>query len=116
MGAAANKPATAGKLFSLAKPPRSARKLLSKEAPFSAVMMGQQAQHGAAKQLPFGDWFVSPNARVAIRSFREAMVKDRRPLAFLGLRTKTNVSNMCGHASFVILALAYLETDVLALR
>lgn len=59
---------------------------------------------------------MSADVREIIRGVRKAMVKDRSPMQFLGLSTKTNISNLCGHASFVILALAYLETDVLMLR
>lgn len=110
-----NQPGTVP-LFSLAKAPRSpARKLLSKEAPFSAVMMGQQMERAGNKISSCG-WLVSPNFRGALRRFHLAMTKDRRPLSMLGLSTKTNLSNMCGHASFVALAFAYLETDVLLLR
>lgn len=44
------------------------------------------------------------------------MIKERRPLALLGLNTATNLGALCGHASFAILTAAYLETDVLTLR
>lgn len=44
------------------------------------------------------------------------MIKDRRPLEFLGISTKTNAGSLCGHLSFAILTAAYLETDVLTLR
>lgn len=115
--AAAGRPASAGHLFSLAKPPEASRSILSQEVSFSAMAMGggqkTAQQVTAARRLPLREWFASGGA---VRSFREAMVKDRRPFAFLGWRFRTNVSNMCGHASFVVLALAYLETDVLALR
>lgn len=117
--AAPGRPASAGHLFSLAKPPEASRSMISQEVSFSAMAMGQsQKPHQVtAARLPLGgEWFVSDYLSGAVRSFREAMVKDRRPFAFLGWRFRTNVSNMCGHASFGVLALAYLETDVLALR
>ena len=44
------------------------------------------------------------------------MIKERRPLAWLGMNTTTNAGSLCGHASFAILTAAYLETDVLTLR
>lgn len=44
------------------------------------------------------------------------MIKERRPLAWLGMSTATNAGALCGHASFAILTAAYLETDVLTLR
>lgn len=44
------------------------------------------------------------------------MIKDRRPLEFLGINTVTNAGSLCGHLSFAILTAAYLETDVLTLR
>lgn len=97
-------------LFTLAKPPRTwARKLPSlKGVPFSAVTMGQKAQKSAVQS---GKVKVVMSIREVTAMLQEAMVKNR-----LVFGTKTNVSNVCGHASFVILALAYLETDVLALR
>lgn len=95
-----------GQLFSMAKPPGGmAGSVPWKEAPFSALAMGQQVQQGAAGQV-FGKGTLW-------ETVRHAMTKQRRvPL----LNTRTNLSNQCGHMSFVILALAYLETDVLALR
>lgn len=79
-----------------------------KEAPFSALAMGQQAQQAAARKVSFGE------GRMTMwETVRNAMTKQRSvPL----LNTRTNLSNQCGHMSFLILALAYLETDVLALR
>lgn len=44
------------------------------------------------------------------------MIKERRPLAWLGMNASTNAGSLCGHASFAILTAAYLETDVLTLR
>ncbi|CAM9853634.1 unnamed protein product, partial [Ectocarpus fasciculatus] len=47
------------------------------------------------------------------------MIKERRPMRWLGvdaLDTVTNAGALCGHFSFAILTLAYLETDVLKLR
>lgn len=95
-----------GQLFSMAKPPGGAGSVPWKEEPFSALAMGQQAQQGATRQVLSGKGTLW-------ETVRHAMTKQRRvPI----LNTHTNLSNQCGHMSFVILALAYLETDVLALR
>lgn len=90
----------------MAKQPTGGRRVLRKKAPFSAIAMGQEVQQGVAR---LGEGSV-------LKQLQDAMVKERRPLQFLGCQTVTNASNQCGHLSFVILALAYLETDVLALR
>lgn len=90
----------------MAKPPTGGRRVLRTEAPFSAIAMGQEVQQGVAR---LGEGSV-------LKQLRDAMLKERRPLQFMGCQTRTNASNQCGHLSFVILALAYLETDVLALR
>ena len=47
------------------------------------------------------------------------MIAPRRPMAWLGveaLDTTTNYGALCGHFSFAMLTLAYIETDVLTLR
>ena len=105
-----------GHLVSMAKPTLFSPKLPLRGASFSTVMIEQQTSQIAAKSLHPLRWFDSTNIRQGLESLREAMIRERRPLEFLGLRLKTNISNLCGHASFVVLALAYLETDVLALR
>lgn len=102
-------------LFSSAKAPRPWRKSFSREARFSAVGMGHTVEDASKQTFRLG-WIPSPNIREILRGFHETMVCERRPLHFLGLRNRTNISNLCGHASFVVLALAYLETDVLMLR
>ncbi len=102
----------ARQVFSVAKPPAGARSVLCREAPFSTVSLGQQAQQGMARHAAFGNGTSAVGGTIW-GTLREAMVRQRRvPL----LNTTTNLSNQCGHLSFVILALAYLETDVLALR
>lgn len=102
-------------LFSLARTSRLAKKPLSNEARFSAVVMGPGVG-GATSKVPRYGWLFSSNVRRYLRNLHETMVRDRRPLQSLGIRAKTNLSNICGHASFVALAFAYLETDVLLLR
>lgn len=102
-------------LFSLAKAPRPVGRSPRSEARFSAVSLGP-AVEGTAKNMTRYRQLTSPSIHHLLRSFHEIMVRDRQPLQFLGLRTRTNLSNVCGHASFVTLALAYLETDVMMLR
>lgn len=115
-----NQPPAKGYLFSMSRaprPPATRKPLVEKEAPFSAVMMGQPSLGFAEGGATAGGWVFSQNfGRRLAAGLRESMLKERQPLRALGLDTKTNLSNMCGHASFVILALAYLETDVLLLR
>eukprot|EP00903_Cladosiphon_okamuranus_P020630 g18940.t1 len=107
-----SRPGWSGQLFSTATPPRGAVGIVSvprKGAPFSALAMGQQLQQGAARDAIFG----KGTGMAMWETVQLAMTKQRRiPL----LNISTNLSNQCGHMSFVILALAYLETDVLALR
>lgn len=95
---AAVRPTTAGQLFSIAKPPIGAQRLLCKAVPSNGAATAEQG-HGRGTVWAW---------------LREQMIKDRKPLE--NLEMTTNVSNLCGHLSFVVLALAYLETDVLALR
>ena len=96
----------------MARPNLLARKLPPKGASFSAVMMEQPIQQEVSKHQKLRQWVGSANLRQGLEWLQEAMVRERR----LGPGLKTNISNLCGHASFVVLALAYLETDVLALR
>lgn len=113
----ADQPKGTAAIFSVARVPREA--LSTKEAPFSAVSMGQTVEAGRGKKhwLSGGRWELSQcSVRSLLTAFSEAMMKERRPLQRIGLRIKTNLSNLCGHASFVILAFAYLEADVLMLR
>lgn len=95
----------AARKFSAIKPPNGTddRLLLQKQAPFLTALLGQQG----AEQ----------NAAVAVQErFREAMMKERRPLQFLGYDTTTTAGAMCGHTSLGVLAVCYLETDALTLR
>ncbi len=103
-GAGFAKTATA-RQFSTVKPPNGAegRLLLPKQLPFlAASLLGQQGGQHAA--IPVQE------------RFREAMMKERRPLQFLGSDTTTTAGAMCGHTSLGVLALCYLETDALTLR
>lgn len=54
--------------------------------------------------------------REAKSDFKAFMTQERRPLRFAGLNTTTTIGMMCGHASFGIAALVYLETDVMTVR
>ena len=54
--------------------------------------------------------------REAKSDVKTFMTQERRPLRFAGLNTTTTIGMMCGHASFGIAALVYLETDVMTVR
>ena len=54
--------------------------------------------------------------REAKADFKVFMTRERKPLAFLGLNSKTTIGMLCGHCSFGIAALVYLETDPLTTR
>jgi len=86
--------------FSAVKSPNGAegRLLLPKQLPFLAASL--PGQRGEPIQI----------------RFREAMMKERRPLQFLGSEATTTAGAMCGHTSLGVLALCYLETDALTLR
>ena len=84
--------------------------LLPKEGPFSSALGQQGAQHT-------GEGTATAAAAVPIQeSFRDAMMKERRPLQILGVDSTTTAGAMCGHASLGVLALCYIETDALTLR
>ncbi|CAM9215923.1 unnamed protein product [Discosporangium mesarthrocarpum] len=55
------------------------------------------------------------NLRLWAKELESAMVRERLILGGL-LPCSTTLSNLCGHGSFVMLALAYMESDVLLLR
>lgn len=79
--------------------------LLPKEGPFSALaQQGEQHATEGASAVPIQE------------SFRDAMMKERRPLQILGVESTTTAGAMCGHASLGVLALCYIETDALTLR
>lgn len=117
-GSAFNMPITAAHFFSLAKAARPARMALSKEAPLSAVAAGQAAPKGSLiSRLPvIGKWVESPQVKEALAKFRVGMMRDRRPFEILGVQTVTTGTNICGHIGFTIVTMAFLQTDVLALR
>eukprot|EP00903_Cladosiphon_okamuranus_P019551 g17982.t1 len=54
--------------------------------------------------------------REAKAEFKVFMTRERKPLEFLGLNFTTTIGMLCGHASFGIAALVYLETDPLTTR
>ena len=54
--------------------------------------------------------------REAKAEFKVFMTKERKPLEFLGVNFKTTIGMLCGHTSFGIAALVYLETDPLTTR
>lgn len=54
--------------------------------------------------------------REAKAEFKVFMTRERKPLEFLGVNFKTTIGMLCGHTSFGIAALVYLETDPLTTR
>ncbi len=54
--------------------------------------------------------------REAKAEFKIFMTRERKPLAFIGLNSTTTIGMLCGHTSFGIAALVYLETDPLTTR
>lgn len=115
-GATAVRAPTAAQFFSLAKPMRTTR-AQTKRAPFSATATPQEAAKEAAKPKAFVDhWDVPPKAREFIERTRETFLKPRRYLQWAGMDTWTTYTNQCGHGSFFVMTIAFLETDVLALR
>lgn len=108
--------AMADQRSSLVQAGRASRILAPKCALYSSMPIGQKAHQELPWPPPRGRTLSAKAFREAFERFRVVMVRERQPFAFLGSKATTNVSNLCGHASFVTLALAYLETDVLALR
>lgn len=99
--------------LSTVKPPSLAggRLLLPKEAPFASSAVGEQQRAEEEEHAENGAVL-----KLAQESFRKEMMKERRPLHFLGIDTATTIGSVCGHTSLGILALGYLETDALSLR
>ncbi len=63
--------------------------------------------------------WVPPPFQPLMDKVHPIMIAPRRPMAWLGvdaLDTTTNYGALCGHISFAMLTLAYIETDVLKLR
>ena len=63
--------------------------------------------------------WVPPPFQPLMDKLHPIMIAPRRPMAWLGveaLDTTTNYGALCGHFSFALLTLAYIETDVLKLR
>lgn len=105
-------------------PPISMRTLVSVPAAPPRRLMAAptpiRARSSSSALVPEKLVTVVPWVPVPLQPFMDklhpVMIKERRPLAFLGMNTATNIGALCGHASFAILTAAYLETDVLTLR
>lgn len=102
-------------------PPVRGRLSLPKQAPFIQTVLGcqqqQEQQQQAQQQQQLQHGGAEEGAEEGLREgFREAMMKERRPLQFLGVDTAITAGSMCGHTSLGILAFCYLETDALTLR
>ncbi|CAM9173472.1 unnamed protein product [Ectocarpus sp. 8 AP-2014] len=100
-----NSPASRA-LVSVAKPPNQ----LAEGRTFSAV-----APKPMVTMIPW----VPPPLQPLMNWLHPIMIRERRPMAWCGIEainTVTNAGALCGHFSFALLTLAYLETDVLKLR
>lgn len=103
-----NSPASRA-LVSVAKPPK---KKLAEGRTMSATAV-------APKPLVTMIPWVPPPFQPLMDRLHPIMIRERRPMAWCGieaLNTVTNAGALCGHFSFALLTLAYLETDVLKLR
>lgn len=95
-------------LVSVAKPPKP----LAEGRTITASAM-------APKPLVTMIPWVPPPFQPLMNWLHPIMIRERRPMAWCGieaLNTVTNAGALCGHLSFALLTLAYLETDVLKLR
>ncbi|CAM9748259.1 unnamed protein product [Scytosiphon promiscuus] len=108
VSAAAVLPVTSRALFSMAKAPKplpTGRSITaSKMVPEKLVTM-----------VPW----VPPPFQPLMDKIHPIMIAPRQPMAWCGieaLNTTTNFGALCGHVSFAMLTLAYIETDVLKLR
>jgi CRP-like cAMP-binding protein len=91
-------------------PNRSASALSVAHPPMIWSHAGQPAAERLASSATFRTW-VAGRASAAY----EAMLKPRG-VSLMGVTAKTNLSNLAGHGSFLMLALGYMESDVLLLR
>lgn len=88
------------RLPTVAKPARASRQL-------SAVPKGEAEQ---------AETVFERQVREAKADFKVFMTQERMPLEMVGLNWKTTIGMLCGHASFGIAALVYLETDPMTTR
>ncbi|CAM9748328.1 unnamed protein product [Scytosiphon promiscuus] len=106
--AAAVLPATSRALFSMAKP----------LAPLPAGRSASASAMVPEKLVTMVPWVPGP-FQPLMDKIHPIMIAPRQPMAWLGieaLNTTTNFGALCGHVSFAMLTLAYIETDVLKLR
>lgn len=89
-----------GSRLAVAKPPRGSRQL-------SAVPKGEAEQ---------AETVFERQVREAKADFKVFMTQERMPLEMLGLKWRTTIGMLCGHVSFGIAALVYLETDPMTTR
>lgn len=75
----------------------------------SAIPKGEQPQ----QQI---ETVFERQVREAKADFKAFMTAERQPLKFAGLKATTTIGMLCGHMSFGIAALIYLETDGYTVR
>ncbi|CAM9748116.1 unnamed protein product [Scytosiphon promiscuus] len=75
----------------------------------SAIAKGEQPQ----QQI---ETVFERQVREAKADFKAFMTAERQPLKFAGLNATTTIGMLCGHMSFGIAALIYLETDGYTVR
>lgn len=90
-----------GSRLAIMKPARASSRQLS------AVPKGEAEQ---------AETVFERQVREAKADFKVFMTKERQPLQFAGLKFTTTIGMLCGHASFGIATLVYLETDPLTTR
>ncbi|CAB1109960.1 unnamed protein product [Ectocarpus sp. CCAP 1310/34] len=90
-----------GSRLAIMKPARASSRQLS------AVPKGEAEQ---------AETVFERQVREAKADFKVFMTKERQPLKFMGLNSRTTIGMLCGHASFGIAALVYFETDPLTTR
>ncbi|CAM9562536.1 unnamed protein product [Pylaiella littoralis] len=101
-------PPTSRAIASMAKPPRH----LKAGRSITASSMVPE------KLVTMVPWVPGP-FQPLMDKLHPIMIAPRQPMAWLGveaLNTTTNFGGLCGHLSFGILTLAYIETDPLTLR
>lgn len=97
--------APAGRLAAAAaRAPRAASR-----RSLSAIPKGEQPQ----QQI---ETIFERQVREAKSDFKLFMTAERKPLRFAGLNATTTIGMLCGHMSFGIAALIYLETDAYTVR
>ncbi|CAM9562606.1 unnamed protein product [Pylaiella littoralis] len=103
--------------------PPTSRAIVSMAEPSTSLTVGRAMSASAVvpepeKLVTMVPW-VPPPFQPLMNKLHPIMIAPRQPMAWLGveaLNTTTNFGALCGHVSFAMLTMAYLETDVVTLR